>query len=602
MTDTPKKVGPWILGKEKGSGGQARVFEAWKDGEASSILALKLIRTARPKKKERFRKEVEIHASLSSRHASNIMPIIDHNIQESAGGEIQGYIVMPLAWKTLDEISDTLVGRIELCLEVFRGVTVGIAEAHGEGAIHRDIKPKNVLFLDSSLKEPLVSDFGICFLRDTADEHRITDEGETVGARFFMAPEQEEGGPVDVSETADIYALGKLLHFMVTGRYLTREELERAFTEDELKSDTRLKLIHERILSRTIVKNPGSRISSARELLGEIDALRSALGTPTGNSPALGPTPASHPPRLESTQPPLGTELDLKYHEITRQLVDGKAKSVALAFDDCQRAFSEEWNTLYLQTKDKPKEAESAARLLIHSQPLALAAALAMARLDEAGIFRDFRRFIEFVTRFADSLEGYPEISGVPNVLAGFLYMASAVVALASESWNVLSALMRARFPLYNHGGRPSYEYGFEHHQFFHSPALQHYSSRAHDLFRAELGKEDISRVTGLSGERLLDIYVQTQMLMCLRGAQLCIQGKGVRMFADFGRFYESRARPLIDKMHADPEYANGICQSFGEDASDFFASIKERLELIRRAFWGEGPFHWVSFGSWESD
>jgi serine/threonine protein kinase len=99
----------------------------------------------------------------------------------------------------------------------------GIRSAHQHGAIHRDIKPANVLFLDESLREPMVSDFGICFLKETIESERLTEHGETVGAKFFMAPEQERGGITDVAEASDIYALGKLLHFMITSRYLYRE-------------------------------------------------------------------------------------------------------------------------------------------------------------------------------------------------------------------------------------------------------------------------------------------------------------------------------------------------------------------------------------------
>src|SRR5208337_1713930 len=149
----------------------------------------------------------------------------------------------------------------------FLGVANGIRNAHQAGAIHRDIKPANVLFLDESLKEPMVSDFGICFLKETPDSDRVTEQGETVGARFFMAPEQERGGITDVTESADIYALGKLLHFMITSRRLEREKLSQAFQEEEVRRDERLAAVRDKLLARMIVEEPTRRIQSADEII-----------------------------------------------------------------------------------------------------------------------------------------------------------------------------------------------------------------------------------------------------------------------------------------------------------------------------------------------
>jgi serine/threonine protein kinase len=173
---------------------------------------------------------------------------------------------MPRAVCSLDDRINLYTLRIDFCLETFLGIVNGIRNAHQSGAVHRDIKPANVLFLDESLKEPLVSDFGICFLKETSDNSRLTEEGETVGARFFMAPEQERGGVTDVAEAADIYALGKLLHFMITSRHLYREELYRSFEEKEILEDERLSIIRDELLNQMIVENPAKRIQSTDEV------------------------------------------------------------------------------------------------------------------------------------------------------------------------------------------------------------------------------------------------------------------------------------------------------------------------------------------------
>jgi serine/threonine protein kinase len=233
------------------------------------VAAVKVIRLSRPKKRARFIQELKIHALLSEKGASNVIPVLDHNLEEIFDSEnaVRGYIAMPIAVCSLHDRYRLYNLRTEFCLETFFGIVTGVREAHQQGAIHRDIKPANVLFLDESLREPMVSDFGICFLKETIDSERVTEHGETVGARFFMAPEQERGGVTDVTESSDIYALGKLLHYMITSRFLYREELSKAFQDNELREDERLKIVRDDLLARMIVEDASRRIQSADEVL-----------------------------------------------------------------------------------------------------------------------------------------------------------------------------------------------------------------------------------------------------------------------------------------------------------------------------------------------
>ena len=263
----PKTVGPWRLGEPLGRGGQATVFRASRD--EGSIAAVKVIGLSKPKKRARFIQELRIHALLSEKGAPNVIPVLDHNLEEISGSEhaVRGYIAMPMAVCSLYDRYSLYNLRTEFCLETFLGIVTGIRSAHEEGAIHRDIKPANVLFLDESLKTPMVSDFGVCFLKEIAEGERVTEHGETVGARFFMAPEQERGGVTDVTESSDVYALGKLLHFMLTSRYLFREELLTAFQESELREDEGLGIIRDELLAHMIVENASKRIQSADEVM-----------------------------------------------------------------------------------------------------------------------------------------------------------------------------------------------------------------------------------------------------------------------------------------------------------------------------------------------
>lgn len=274
----PRTAGPWKLGERLGRGGQGSVFRGTRE-EGAAAAAVKVIGVSKPKKKARFIQEIKIQALLSERKAPNVMPVLDHNVEEVSEPEnsVRGYIAMPLAVYSLDNrIRNGLYNlRTEFCLETFLGVATGIKAAHEQGAIHRDIKPANVLFLNESLRQPMVSDFGICFLKETHESERLTEEGETVGARFFMAPEQERGGVTDVDESSDVYALGKLLHFMITSRYLFREQLPEAFTDGEVAQDKRLETIRNELLARMIVEDRSKRIQTAAEVL---EITRTTLG------------------------------------------------------------------------------------------------------------------------------------------------------------------------------------------------------------------------------------------------------------------------------------------------------------------------------------
>lgn len=274
----PEKLDEWHIMGKIDHGGQSNVYEA-RRSEAEEIRALKLIESSYPKKRARFIQEVRKHLLLSEKKANNIMPILDHNLDKFEEGFKFGYIVMPRAATTLEAQKDLLRMRVELCLDIFEGIVMGVIQAHDLSVIHRDLKPANILFLDSSLRSPLISDFGICFVKGTPNEERVTDVSETVGAKFFMAPEQERGGRIDVQASADIYALGKLLHYMLTGRNLYRENLQEAFEADELSREPRLNVILEEILTPTIVEQQDQRLSTAKELLEIIKIVKKKLSS-----------------------------------------------------------------------------------------------------------------------------------------------------------------------------------------------------------------------------------------------------------------------------------------------------------------------------------
>jgi TolB-like protein/Tfp pilus assembly protein PilF len=93
-------------------------------------------------------------------------------------------------------------------------VARGIAYAHGKGVLHRDLQPGNILLDESG--EPMVSDFGLAKWLDQNSD--LTRTLETLGTPGYIAPEQAECRTADLTSGADIYSLGAILFYLLTGR------------------------------------------------------------------------------------------------------------------------------------------------------------------------------------------------------------------------------------------------------------------------------------------------------------------------------------------------------------------------------------------------
>src|SRR5207244_7169401 len=104
-------------------------------------------------------------------------------------------------------------GRLEVreALEIAIEVARGLAFAHEQGLIHRDVKPQNVLLNGDGRAK--VTDFGIA---RTLDVDGMTQTGTVLGTSNYIAPEQASGQPVDAH--TDVYSLGVVLFELLTGR------------------------------------------------------------------------------------------------------------------------------------------------------------------------------------------------------------------------------------------------------------------------------------------------------------------------------------------------------------------------------------------------
>jgi hypothetical protein len=178
--------------------------------------------------------------------------------------------------------------------------------------------------------------------------------------------------------------------------------------------------------------------------------------------------------------------------------------------------------------------------------------------------------------------------------------MTASVMALHYEAWGVFEKLLNSKIEWYYQSGRAIFSYPFDVPYLFHSEAFMRRADKAHDFFRERLSQPDFAEVTQLSGEKLLDVYMQAQMLMTLRVIQLREKGESPRIWADFGRFYGERVIRLIDRAYAEPDFGTGLLRAFGEDKKTFFSQLNDRLHVIQSEFSQAPQFLYTSLSSWE--
>ncbi len=199
-----------------GQGGMGTVYRARRVhiGDEVAVKVLRREYVNDEKTVERFRREARAAAML--RHP-NI--VIIHDFSEGRG-DVPAYIVMELVeGNSLRKILET-EGALAQSRAVWliREICKGVGAAHRLHAVHRDIKPDNIIVLApdaEDLERVKVVDFGIAKLREAAASKTLTQTGKVIGTLYYMSPEQCYGEEVD--PRSDVYSLGIMLYEMLCG-------------------------------------------------------------------------------------------------------------------------------------------------------------------------------------------------------------------------------------------------------------------------------------------------------------------------------------------------------------------------------------------------
>lgn len=204
-TDTPPvPPGYEVLGK-LGEGGMGVVYKA-RQIALNRIEVVKMIRAgefASPRELVRFRFEAEAAANLEH---PNIVPVF-------SVGEVAHQPFLAMRWIDGSSLAERPMSSARETASLVAKISRAVHHAHQRGILHRDLKPANILV--DAAGEPFVTDFGVA--RRIGADAAPTQSGGIVGTPQYMAPEQARGTP-NLTVGADIYALGGILYFCLTGQ------------------------------------------------------------------------------------------------------------------------------------------------------------------------------------------------------------------------------------------------------------------------------------------------------------------------------------------------------------------------------------------------
>lgn len=201
----PHTIGAYRLLGRLGAGGMGRVYLGRSAG--GRTVAVKVVHphfALDEQFRARFRREVESARRIGAQWTA---PVLDADPDAPVPWVATGYVAGP-------PLSQAITEHGPLPEHAVRTLGAGLAEAlhvvHGQGIVHRDVKPSNVLL---ALDGPRLIDFGIA--RALGATVSLTSTGVSVGSPGYMAPEQIRGR--DVSGAADVFSLGAVLAYAATG-------------------------------------------------------------------------------------------------------------------------------------------------------------------------------------------------------------------------------------------------------------------------------------------------------------------------------------------------------------------------------------------------
>jgi eukaryotic-like serine/threonine-protein kinase len=280
-----QKIGKYEVIRKIGQGGFGVVFEG-RDPFIKRRVAIKTCSAEDEEIRKRFFREAEIAGNLQHRH---VVTVFDLGVQDGVPYLVQEYLPgedLSHKIKRHDPLSDFTK------LSYLVQVAEGLEYAHAQGVVHRDIKPANIRILDDDSVK--IMDFGIAKLASA--ETQLTHTGMAMGTAGYLPPEQIRGEKVDLR--ADIFSYGVMSYELLAG--------QRPFMADNM-SAVLFQIIGqepaplsslwpqcppalERLVKKSLAKNPAERYASFTPLLADLRPLREQVrgqAAPVARAPDL---------------------------------------------------------------------------------------------------------------------------------------------------------------------------------------------------------------------------------------------------------------------------------------------------------------------------
>lgn len=273
------RLGDYEVLEVIGRGGMGIVFKGFQK-ELQRCVALKVLAphlALSAAARRRFEREAQATAAVVHPHVMAI-----HSVAANAR---LPYLVMPfVACESLQQRLDRL-GPMDVkdVLRIGMQAANGLAAAHAQGLVHRDVKPANIL-LEANVDRVMLTDFG---LARAVDDATLTRTGIIAGTPQYMSPEQANGDAID--HRSDLFSLGSVLYAMCTGRPPFRAEttfgvLRRIREESprpirEVNSDIPEWL--ERIAMKLLAKSANDRLASANDVANLFEQCLAHVQQPT---------------------------------------------------------------------------------------------------------------------------------------------------------------------------------------------------------------------------------------------------------------------------------------------------------------------------------
>jgi serine/threonine-protein kinase len=275
-----KSIPGYKIISELGKGAMAKVFKA-KQISLDRMVAIKVL----PKRFNTNKQFIERFYAEGRAAAALNHPNIVQAYDVGKSGDIYYFVMEYVDGATVyDEIAKRKRVPEDEALDIVVQVGEALQHAHERGLIHRDVKPKNIMFTKGGVVK--LADMGLA--RAISDKEAAeAEQGKAFGTPYYISPEQIRGEK-EIGPPADIYSLGATLYHMVTGQVPFDGKDPTAVMRKHLKGELvapdhvyqKLSAGISEVIEMMMAKDPKARYQSCKDLLIDLRAVRSKQHPP----------------------------------------------------------------------------------------------------------------------------------------------------------------------------------------------------------------------------------------------------------------------------------------------------------------------------------